>query len=364
MQSNRKTLIPENKKLGISTLISVILPVYNCEKFISQSVESILNQSIEDFEFIIINDGSTDNTLEILKDFSIRDHRIRLITRENRGVVSTLNEAILLSTAKWIAIMNADDISCHTRLYKQLNHLENSQIDICGSYIEIFGTTNNHIHKYPLSDSQIKNSLLFESPFANPSVMMRATLAKNLLYREDFSKGAEDYDFWVRAAIVGAKMSNLPEVLLFYRKHDSQMTSLFDSNNQQLSTKVRSAYWSFISQSIPIQKSGINEILKCRSDSKYCKLSQDFMNTFDTLLTNTAIDNHFIIFNSLSGLLYRVAHNNFYAYLFWIRLTRKFNFTKLKHVQYIVFLLYIFKLAPNTNIYNKIRNTFVKIIKY
>ena len=128
-----------------SPLISVILPVYNAEKYLAEAIDSILNQTFTDFEFIIINDGSTDNSLSILQSYQTQDSRIRLFSRENKGIVMTMNEGIDLARGEWLARMDADDIAMPSRFERQLQHLKETSADICGAWIEFFGNTRQRI---------------------------------------------------------------------------------------------------------------------------------------------------------------------------------------------------------------------------
>src|SRR6185369_4386478 len=123
-------------------LISVVLPVYNGEKYLAEAIDSILGQTLTDFELIIIDDGSTDNSLAILKQYKQRDNRIRLIARENRNLATTLNDLIDLAQGEWVARMDQDDIALPHRFEKQLQWLEQTGADICGSSIRFFGTSD------------------------------------------------------------------------------------------------------------------------------------------------------------------------------------------------------------------------------
>ena len=126
-------------------LVSVLMPVYNGEKYLSEAIESILNQSFLDFEFIILNDGSTDNSLNIINRYKNKDARIKLVSRENKGVVFTRNELIDLAMGDWIAWMDQDDVSHVDRLKEQLIRLKNQAADVCGSHWFIINETGKLI---------------------------------------------------------------------------------------------------------------------------------------------------------------------------------------------------------------------------
>jgi len=119
----------------ISKFISVIMPVYNCELFLHDSIGSILKQSYRNYEFIIINDGSEDSSLEIIKSYSSRDNRIKVINQRNKGLIESLNLGVSISKGEYIARMDADDISLVNRFEMQLTHMINNNIDVCGCII-------------------------------------------------------------------------------------------------------------------------------------------------------------------------------------------------------------------------------------
>ena len=173
--------IPETKlSESAMPLISVAMPVYNGEAHLAEALESILAQTYTNFELIIIDDGSTDNSLQVLLQYQKRDIRIRLITRENRNLATTLNDIIDLAQGKWVARMDQDDIALPHRFERQLEWLEQTGADIAGSWIQLFGTFDKRILKHSQTDDAIKMELLFGSPFAHPTVMLRAELVKQL----------------------------------------------------------------------------------------------------------------------------------------------------------------------------------------
>jgi glycosyltransferase involved in cell wall biosynthesis len=242
-------------------IISVILPVFNGEKYILESVRSILNQTFDDFELIIVDDGSSDSTLRIIRSISDSDSRVIVISRENRGLVYSLNEAVELCKGEWIARMDADDIATPNRFSTQLHWLKKTGADICGTWIKIFGVGSSKVIKFPVTDLQIKSTILFACPLAHPSVMIKSNLLKKMRYNNDW-KSCEDFDLWERAARSGVKMTNVPEVLLYYRLHPDQITNLNKANQMSLSNKVIIRYWSFLLESKHIDKFLITETLR------------------------------------------------------------------------------------------------------
>lgn len=209
--------------------VSVILPVYNCEKYIRESIESVLNQTFEDFELLIIDDCSTDSTIAIMETFN--DSRIKLIRKdENTGLIRSLNYAISIAKGEYIARMDGDDICLPHRFEKQVRFLEqNPNIILCGSAIQIIN--EDSILQHPLVHEEIIVKLCFGTSFCHPAIMGKTAVFKENLYDHKF-KHAEDYDLWTRLAFKG-ELANLEEVLLLYRIHDEQVSQL---NNKYQTT--------------------------------------------------------------------------------------------------------------------------------
>lgn len=205
--------------------VSVVMPVYNAQKYLCDAIESILSQDFTDFEFIIINDGSTDNTESII--LSYQDDRIRYFKNpSNLKLCATLNKGFDLANGQYIARMDADDISKPCRLGKQVDLMDNQpKVGICGTFIQTFGS-HQDVWGYPVSDQEIRCNMLLQSPFAHPAVMMRKSVLNkyNLRYRHEYEY-CEDYDLWIRASFV-TQFHNIPEILLDYRTHTSQITAL------------------------------------------------------------------------------------------------------------------------------------------
>lgn len=223
-------------------LVSVIMSVYNSEKYLAEAIESILNQTYTNFEFIIINDGSTDKSLAIIEKYKIQDERIVLISRENKGLPYSLNEGIEKAKGKYIARMDADDISLPTRFEEQVKFMEeNSKISICGTWAEVFGKDmKTKFLKQPTNNDDMKVRLLFSVCFAHPTVMIRKYILDkyNLKYNLDYVN-AQDYELWSRISEV-TTMANLPKILLKYRISENSITSVTDSQKIKLRYKLLS----------------------------------------------------------------------------------------------------------------------------
>ncbi len=219
--------------------VSVVLPVYNCEEYIYEAIQSILNQSYVDFEVLIIDDFSTDNTVEIINKF--KDERIKLILKsENTGYTDSLNYAISIATGKYIARMDGDDICLPKRFEKQVEYLDKNQnIILCGTGIQILGTETFLYH--PSINKEIKVKLCFGSSFYHPTVMGRKEFFLKNPYNKNFEP-AEDYDLWTRLIFEG-ELANLDEVLLLYRVHENQVSYIM--SNHQTTVGYSSQYRMF-----------------------------------------------------------------------------------------------------------------------
>lgn len=205
-------------------LISVLLPVYNCSLYIEKAINSILNQTIQDFEIIIIDDCSVDDTVKIV--LNIPDERIRLILKEqNVGLIDSLNIGFKEAKGKYIARMDGDDISFSDRFQKQLEILENnSDIKVCGCWLQRFGNSDELIKHKEFHDEIVARLLLSCSMSMGAVMFDRETFAEYNF--DENKKHVEDYDFWARVAWSG-KLYNIQEVLYFYRAHDTQVTHLY-----------------------------------------------------------------------------------------------------------------------------------------
>jgi glycosyltransferase involved in cell wall biosynthesis len=202
------------------SLVSVIMPVYNAEKFVSQTVDCILAQTYRKFEFIIIDDGSTDRSLEILEKYARQDQRIRLVTRPNTGYVIALNEALELVRGPLIARIDADDLCSSQRFEVQVARMEEEpRLVALGSCASAIDEDGNMLGDYsvPLTHEAIeKNHLAGSSSIHHPAVMMRSWAVRKVGGYRPHYKPCEDFDLWLRLAEVG-QVANLPEKLLTKR---------------------------------------------------------------------------------------------------------------------------------------------------
>ena len=206
--------------------VTVLMPVYNGEQYLNEAIDSVLNQTFTDFEFLIINDGSSDKSREII--LSYNDERIRLVDNpENLKLIATLNKGIELANGEYIARMDADDIMLPERLAIQVNFMnKNEDVAVCGSWIKYFGA-KNYIRKYKKTDKDICENMILASPIAHPTAIIRKkTLTKNKIkYRKEYIH-AEDYYFWYEISKHG-KLANIQQVLLNYRSTAEQITNKY-----------------------------------------------------------------------------------------------------------------------------------------
>jgi hypothetical protein len=207
-------------------VVSVVMPVRNGERYIEQAVRSILAQTLPTIELIVINDGSTDGTCEILQSCSGLDPRVRVFRNPGAGLVSALNHGLALSRAPIIARMDADDVALPDRLKSQYAEFQRRpQLVILGGQVARIDGAGHQIGlgRYPVGANACRKHLAISSPFAHPAVMFRAEAIRSVGgYREAY-RHAEDYDLWLRLSEAG-EIDNLRDQVLKYRVHDRNVT--------------------------------------------------------------------------------------------------------------------------------------------
>ncbi len=220
-------------------MISVLLPVFNAEGYIERAIESILAQTYDNFELLVINDGSTDGTKALVEKY--KDPRIVFIDLpENVGLINALNNGLDLAKRKYIARMDADDVCLPTRFEKQIAFLEaNPDYVACGSSIINFNETTESYMRYPETHDQIKVALhFFERNICHPTVMIRKSAMDNnsIRYRKDYAY-AEDYSLWFDLIKVG-KVYNLKQGLLKYNRHQDQVSAKYYPEQIKVSKRI------------------------------------------------------------------------------------------------------------------------------
>lgn len=219
-------------------VVSVVIPAYNAERWLRETIDSVLVQSLPDFELIVINDASNDETGNVAK--SAGDQRIRVVDNErNIGVASSRNVGIEVSRGEFIAFLDADDIAVPHRLERQVGFFRrNLDIGICGGWAQTFGSRSEVWTAHPRHD-QIKSELLYRSAFIQSTVMLR----RDLLVRHDLRYDptfilSEDYELWTRCEDVVC-MANLGEILVRYRIHDQNASILGTDRMRGFSKRIR-----------------------------------------------------------------------------------------------------------------------------
>ena len=343
-------------------LVSVILPVFNAEKFVAQAIESILQQTFTDFELIVIDDGSNDRSLEILKKYASSDKRITIISRENRGLVASLNQGIAAACGQWIARMDADDIALPQRFERQLQWLAKTDADICGSWVKLFGTPDRRVIKHPQTDEAIKMKMIFCTPFAHPAVMIKTEFIKQLRYNKVWEK-CEDYDLWERATRAGGKMINVPEILLLYRQHKKQISTTAFAKQQQLSQKIQRRYMEYIFAVMKLEKEWIDEVLKLRDPSPDKPNMNHVDSALGALLQNNFGEAQTTVFDYATRLYYRAAAYCPDVVARWSRLNKNYGVGMGIGVKIKLWLLRIFRVHSDRTMFANLKRMYFYLMR-
>ena len=206
--------------------LSVLLPVYNGASYLREAIESILGQTYTDFELIVIDDGSTDDSLSVVREFA--DGRIRVFSQTNMGLAASLNRAIGLAKGRYVARQDQDDLSLPERFEKQVRFLdEHPTAGMVGTWARILtgNAETDRVHKHPSDNATLKFALMFDNPFVHSSMMIRKSVFDSVgLYTTDPSRQPpEDYELWSRIARA-YDVANIPEVLQIYREVPKSMS--------------------------------------------------------------------------------------------------------------------------------------------
>jgi glycosyltransferase involved in cell wall biosynthesis len=206
--------------------VSVIMPVYNTKQWVWEAIESILNQTFEDFEFIIIDDYSSDGSYEICKKYAEKDKRIKLYKNEkNKWISFTRNKLIELASTDYITTQDSDDISIKNRIELEYNFLlNNPNYSVVWWNCEIIDKNGEKIWLRKYSDD-ISSVIMKKSPLSNPSTMFRKSLFKKVWWYEKWLNYGEDYDLWLRFYLNWYGIKNLDQTLLKYRLREWQTKS-------------------------------------------------------------------------------------------------------------------------------------------
>lgn len=233
--------------------ISVIMSVYNGEAYLKETIESVINQTFKNWEFIIINDCSTDSSPQILNDFAVKDERIKVYTNEvNLKLPASLNKAVSLSEGKYIARMDADDICLPDRFEKQYKFMEENS-DVALSSCR-FMTMKNGVYMSGGAGGRCDNEalcalLLVRNPILHPGIIAKAEVMKKLNYDTTLTC-TEDLELWTRMVMENQKMEILPECLMLYRLHDKQITSTTLERQHTEVLKIQEKYYGTLLQNM------------------------------------------------------------------------------------------------------------------
>jgi glycosyltransferase involved in cell wall biosynthesis len=216
-------------------LVSILMPARNAAATLSEALDSLLNQTLEDFEIVLVDDGSTDSTAKIA--LSYQDKRIHVIRQRPAGIAPALNKGLSYCHGVFVARADADDISEPYRLKIQTDALQ-ANPDLAGvsSNLRLFGAKKGQ-WEYPHDSEEIKASMIFNSSLAHPAILLRKSFLKKG-YPLNYPH-AEDYALWSRLILSGACFSSIPKALVCYRVHPDQVTKLKNPQHLRSADKVR-----------------------------------------------------------------------------------------------------------------------------
>lgn len=230
------------------TLITVLLPCYNAMPFLESALDSIQKQTHENLEILCIDDGSKDETLTYLQEQAKADPRIKIVVNEeNLGLIKTLNKGVQLAEGKYIARMDADDVSKLDRIEKQLTFLEDNELDIVGGNIDVVSADGRILKKevvrnFDMTETAIASYLF--TPIIHPTVFAKSIVLKLEPY--DFSKTSlhtEDYELWTRLIRKGCKIANMPESILQLRKNTNSVSHKYEHRQKINFTSTAINHW-------------------------------------------------------------------------------------------------------------------------
>ncbi len=236
-----------NKLQQDTPSISVLLSVFNGARWLNESIKSVLDQTFRDFEFIIVDDGSTDNSLEILEQYKAQDSRLIIISKPNTGLADSLNHGIQKARGEWIARLDADDICEATRLEKQIKRARsNSKLVFIGTGLTIINESGakNKIYSYPSQHKFLLRNLITARKFpAHSSAFYRTQVIRDIGGYRLRIKRSEDLDLWLRLSEVG-ELTTLNEPLVQLRRHSDQISHDYDGKRQLFDSKIAMvSYW-------------------------------------------------------------------------------------------------------------------------
>jgi len=343
----------------INKKISVLMSFLNAEKYLEDSISSILRQNYTNFEFIILNDGSTDKSDEILNKF--KDSRIiKLTNSTNMGVAYSFNKMIMYAKGEYIAFMDADDVSLKSRLSDQLKYLLDNNIDMCGASAEQFGDIRNKHLKTFEKLKDIKTIMIIGNPIINSTVMIKANVLKK--FECNTKLISWDYDLHSKIILNNYKVYNLNKVLLKSRNHRHQDSTVnYDRG-------IRDSYQ--ISINYFLAQKDILQYKKYLDSSKFgYKKKIDIISYYKTLLAFNKIliikNNNCEILNILNtNLILKLYPINIFLFFRLIRIFKKFKIKIHKKQVILLLIRSIFLIKPGSKKLNKLIKVYYLFRKF
>lgn len=270
--------------------ISIVMVVYNAEQYIEESVISVLNQSFQDFELLLIDDGSTDKSMQIVEHF--KDSRIRVI-HNSHDFVDSLNLGLDESIGKYIARMDADDIMHPDRLFVQYHLMEDQPwIDFCSSWCIFFEEKTGKKVQYKEFSGAIKNplvTLLHRNIFTHPSMIYRTEFIKKNNLKYEHYHYAEDYKMWVEAAKLGANFYIEPQNLLYYRCHDKQVSIVNHEEQGKTSSRIKEEIMNYLLPCLPNELRNFYNTICIMESKNMAKVDYRFSLMYDVIRYNNIL---------------------------------------------------------------------------
>lgn len=266
-------------------LLTIVMPVYNAERYLRDAIECILQQTYRDFVFLIINDGSTDDSESII--LSYHDTRIQYVKNEqNIKLVRTLNKALGMVQTKYVARMDADDISLPTRLEKQIAYMESHpSVGLLGTWCRTIGFDSGQETRYETTQDAIMFKQLYQIEFVHPTCMMRMEILRRMpvIYDETYLH-AEDYDLFTRLSHA-SYVSNIPEVLHLYRKHENAVSVVYSSEQDLHTMHIRQREFANLGLSVTTQQVADFKALNYQDYQHIVSSDSEIQNMLESMYT-------------------------------------------------------------------------------